>query len=419
MNCCRSLQTRQRDGMNIAAAKDKLIFGFVVLNVISGTAVGAFQMIIPLYAASLQATTAQIGLIRGISGLGFLLSVLPAGFLADYYGAKKMYIAGSLISAVLSLLIPFFGTVGMFMLIVGIDSVFRSTRFTALNASFFRYLAKIGQSKAGWFKGSMSIGLTFLGVILGGVMVDAMSFSQIFITFFVLTLIPTAMVFFLYRAAVRRKVVDEGATLVRAMIIPQVRELIFALGEQAVRFALLTECVSAASFATFSTFLAVIVITNYGFSSVAASILLVIEGTTFITTVFSAGNMLLRLSPWNYYFVSFSAAALGLFILTFANSFFWFAVAAGIYGIGIGMMNLITTTKLAELKGEKGKIAGALSAATGLGITIGPPVAGFLGQSLGNQMVFAVYSAAMFILAGRVFFYRLQERKANRLVDDW
>ena len=39
------------------------------------------QLVVPLYAMSLQASTAQIGLIRGISGLGMLLLVIPLFFL--------------------------------------------------------------------------------------------------------------------------------------------------------------------------------------------------------------------------------------------------------------------------------------------------------------------------------------------------
>src|SRR6185369_14558368 len=76
--------------------------------------------------------------------------------------------------------------------------LFSSLKMTALNASFFRNLKNMGLEKAGWFKGSMSIGLTFLGPAFGAFLVRVASYRVIFVLLALLTLIPTALVFYFH-----------------------------------------------------------------------------------------------------------------------------------------------------------------------------------------------------------------------------
>ena len=149
-----------------------LITSFLILNIVSGTVGGAMQLVVPLYAMSLQASTAQIGVIRGISGLGMLLLVIPAGFLVDHFGSKKLFLTGSF-SGFLSTLALVLAKVPIAMIaLMGLSGLFSSLKMTALNASFFRNLKNMGFEKAGWFKGSMSIGLTFLGPAFGAFLVS-------------------------------------------------------------------------------------------------------------------------------------------------------------------------------------------------------------------------------------------------------
>ncbi len=70
---------------------NEFIFRFMLINISSGIAVGMMSFIIPIYALSLKATSTEIGLINGFYGVGLLLLVLPAGFLVDCLGSKKMY----------------------------------------------------------------------------------------------------------------------------------------------------------------------------------------------------------------------------------------------------------------------------------------------------------------------------------------
>src|SRR5512139_1186333 len=175
-----------------------LITSFLILNIVSGTVGGAMQLVVPLYAMSLHASTAQIGVIRGISGLGMLLLVIPAGFLVDHYGSKKLFLTGS-VSGFVSTLALVLAKVPIAMIaLMGLSGLFSSLKMTALNASFFHNLKNMGMEKAGWFKGSMSIGLTFLGPAFGAFLVSVAGFQAIFVLLAALTLIPTTLVLFFH-----------------------------------------------------------------------------------------------------------------------------------------------------------------------------------------------------------------------------
>ncbi len=90
--------------MKISGANG-LILKFMLINISTGIAMGMMNLILPIYAISLNATSTQIGLIKGISGLGDLLIVLPAGFLVDYLGSKKMYSISAVLGAIIISLI--------------------------------------------------------------------------------------------------------------------------------------------------------------------------------------------------------------------------------------------------------------------------------------------------------------------------
>lgn len=395
--------------MDIRVAKRKLIYGFVIVNIIAGTAVGALQMILPLYAFHLGANTTQIGLIRGIGGVGFLLTVLPAGFLIDRHGAKKLFLLSSLAGAVIIILMAFTPTVAFLLLLSGLDSVFRSMKFTALNSSFFKYLTKMGLDKTGWFKGSMSIGLTFLGVLLGGMMINFLNFGGIFLILFMITLLPSFLVLYLYKDKAASRP-DSETTGLKAIVGLQIREFRSLLTQSMVRISLLTEGLSSACFATFSTFFAVVLLNKWGFTPMAVSTLLVIESMAYIVTVFWAGKLIGRITNAHFYLLSFTVSVAGLVGLSFWGNFVSLALSGMFFGLGIGLAHLVSTSRVGEIKGAKGKLAGLFSAATGIGISFGPSIAGMTGQYFGDQAMFLLFVPLYFLLGCTVIFCSLRAK---------
>jgi len=378
----------------ILNSNNKMILGFVLLNILSGTAGGMLQMIVPLYALSINANTAQVGLIKGISGLGLMLLVLPCGFLIDHYGSRKLYVIGGVIFSITIFLLPF-AVLPIFIMIIMLFQGFgNSLRFTSLNAAFFKNLKLIGKNKAGWYKGSMSIGLTFLGPLIGGYIVQLISYKNIFVYVGIVTLIPIILLISLsekHSTSTRINLIDifKGQTLDFKLI----------LNNKIIRQSILIESLSTATFSCFVTFIVVLIVKNYHLQSYYASWLIILEGGAFILTVFIAGNLLDKYKIHKLYLGSFVLIIIGMTFAVLTNNIIFLGAGTVIMGFGLGMTNLITYSRIGEIEGEKGKISALFAACTGLGATLGPILGGFIGEIFGIQAIFLAF-IPMFVLSG-------------------
>jgi predicted MFS family arabinose efflux permease len=372
-----------------------MITSFLVLNIVFGTVGGAMQLVVPLYALSLHATTVQIGIIRGISGIGMLLLVIPAGFLVDHYGSKKLFITGSIAGTFTTFALTAAKVPLAMTALLGLSGLFSSLKMTALNASFFKNLKDMGLDKAGWFKGSMSIGLTFLGPVFGAFLVKIAGFGTIFTLLAFMTLIPASLVFFFHSEVRHHAQMAEFRTVVRRQL-HDFREMI---GRREIYLPLFTESVSTACFSTFSTFIVVIAVKSLHFKPGIASFLMTVEGGVFIFTVFATGTLINRLSQLQLYMVSVSVTVVSLVVLTIADTMLLITASTVILGFGLGLINLVTSSRIGRMEGEKGKIVGLFSAAVGAGISIGPMLGGVVGQYFGVRNVFLVF-VPLFLLLG-------------------
>jgi len=167
-----------------------LLFGFVVINILTGMCAGIISMVLPLFVVSIGATASEVGIIRGISGIGALVMVLPSGLLVDNFGSKKLYIVGSIFSTLTTVVLAFSSSPLIIIISMALQGFSNSLRFTSLNAAFFSKLNEIGIKKSGWYRGAMSIGLTFVGPLLGGYFISTFSYFAIFNITAMLTLLP-------------------------------------------------------------------------------------------------------------------------------------------------------------------------------------------------------------------------------------
>jgi MFS family permease len=371
-----------------------LITSFLILNIVSGTVGGAMQLVVPLYAISLHATTAQIGAIRGISGLGMLLLVIPAGFLVDHYGSKRLFLTGSFSGFVSTLALTLAKVPLAMIVLMGLSGLFSSLKMTALNASFFRNLKSMGLEKAGWFKGSMSIGLTFLGPAFGAFLVSVAGFQTIFVLLAALTLIPTALVFFFHSETSQPGHLDELGAVIRK----QLKEFRQLIGQRTLYLPLLTESLSTSCFATFSTFIVVITIQIMHLNPSAASILMTAEGGVFILTVFVAGPLIKKLSQFQLYVLSVTVTSAGLAMVSFSSTFMYLVISSVVLGLGLGLINLVTSSRIGSMEGDKGKVVALFAASVGAGISLGPMLGGIAGQYLGTKNIFLTFIPLFLLL---------------------
>jgi MFS family permease len=361
---------------------NELIFRFMLINISSGIAMGMINFIFPVYALSLNATSAEIGLIKGISGIGDLLVVLPAGFMVDYFGSRQMYFASGIFGAAIIMLFSLITTPTMLLVAMFFFGVARSFRVISLNAAFLKNMDTIGVRKAGWYKGSMTIGGGFIGPIMGGIASIAMAFTGYFAFTSAFLLAPLMVI---YTHASRR---DDSQIKPKNSSFTDASNHYKSLAKNRILVrATVIESLNTSFFITFTTFITVLVIRELGLSPGIAAMLISLKGGVTIFVVFFCGQ-LLRKNNNNLYLFSFTIIILALLMLGMSRSTPLLAIASMVLGIGSGLTTLITFTEIGTIDGEKGKISGIFSFGHSTGAILGPALGGIVGGIFGIRAIF-------------------------------
>lgn len=389
--------------------KTLLLLGFVSINLFTGITVGIFQMVIPLFALSLNASNAELGLIRGGMGLGMFLTVIPAGFLVDHFGSKRLYLAGSISCTLVIVGVCLAATPLVLIVLMSMYGFFRSLSLIATNAAFFRSLGIIGMEKAAWINGSLLLGAVAIGPLLGGLLTRYIDYSAIFLMVLLLYPIPILIVFFRYRETpVKSEESNEKGKFVSQM--EAFKELLF---DKSIRYTLLAESLMGACSATFSVLMIVIIIKTLKLSSILASVVLTLNGCSAILVVFTAGSLVKLFSPARLYLTSFIIASLGLFVLSLPSNLPLILLSSIILGIGLGLTQLVNYARIGSLRGEKGKASGLLLAAGGTGFTTGPLLAGWLSHYISVGQVFAAFIPLFLLLGLSIIVSELREKQSE------
>lgn len=386
---------------------NELILKFMLINISSGVAVGMMNFILPVYALSLNATSTEIGLIKGISGVGDLLMVLPAGFLVDYFGSRKMYSISCLFGGFIIMSLSLADKPSLLLLVMVFYGITRTVRTTSLSAAFFKSMNTIGAKKAGWYKGSMTIGVSFIGPMLGGLAAIAVSFTNYFVFTSTFLLAPIMVM------ATRGNISNSSSVMQKKFSFTDVSNNYKNLIKDKILVrSTIIETMNSACFMTFSTFITVYIIRDLGLSPGIAAMLLSLKGGATILVVFLGGALLYR-SNNGVYLLAFIMTIFSLFLLGIASDITQLGIASVILGIGSGMLTLITFTHVGNVNGEKGKIAGIFSLGHGAGAIIGPTLGGIIGDVYGIQAIFLAFMVPFSALALHTFISSKKEFASN------
>lgn len=383
-----------------------LAAGFVVMNVLAGTASGVMQLAAPMRALRLEATNAQIGMLQACGGLGMLLFVLPVGFLVDRFGPRRVFRVGGLAGAGVAAAVAFADTPLALILLMAGEGLLAPLRFTALNAAFFSRLRMIGLERAGWFKGSVSIGLTCLGPLLGGFLVRCAGFPVVFGVVVALELLCASMV-----SVLALEEPDRCAGPPARGLGNQLAELASVLGERSIRPVLAAEMLGAGCFSAFTAFVVAVAARELGAGPIAISQVLIAEGAAFIVTAFLAGGLAAHGAALRR--LAGAIAAVGVLGTAVASRPAALAAAGAVLGVGLGLVHVIVSSRLGELRGAQGKISGLFQASAGVGVTLGPLACALVSRWLPAHAVLLIFIPLFLALA----FTHHPERSSNMALE--
>lgn len=377
---------------------NELILKFMLINISTGIAMGMVNLILPIYALSLNASSTQIGMIKGIGGIGDLLVVLPAGFMVDYLGSKKMYSVSAVMGSSIIVLISYVSSIELLLFIMVFFGMARTLRTTSLNADFFKNMNAIGIKKGGWFKGSMNVGGSLIGPVLGGMALVAMSYKSYFALASVFLLTPFLVILSRTNGVRNLPVKPKNFNLADASnhyrALTKNRSLITAT---------IIESINGAFFVTFITFITVFVIKDLGLSPGVAAMLIALKGGATICVVFLGGQLLAKNNN-NLYLFSFTVTILSLLVMGISRDIFQISIASVVVGMSSGLITLITFTQVGNVDGEKGKIAGIFSFGHGMGSVFGPTLGGIIGDFFNTQAIFLSFIPLFGVMALYIFF---------------
>jgi sulfonate transport system permease protein len=378
--------------------QNKLILQFLSLATFAGITVGISQIAVNLYAINLGANSSWLGLIGGLPGLGVILIVLPMGFLVDRFGARKMFIIGAASGVLIYLVLPSANTPLLLLLLMMLSGFFISFRFVSMNSVFLDYLKENGNAKAGWFRGSHSIGMAFLGPLLGSYLIKQINFHWTFYTISFLLVITIIIAWFVLKDGKE----DKSITIFSfSQAFGHIKSLI--RNKELVE-ASLAESLAIMTFSVFNVFMIAIALRVFHFPKEVAALFISVQGALYILSVFSLDILLRRIGQRNFYLVSTSSIILSLLLLGGAREPIGLWIGTIFLGTGLGMLNIINISRLARIDGKKGRVSGFFSLFTWSGGIIGPLLGGFIGSVFGLQAIFFFLVPLFLVFWIKIFF---------------
>ncbi|HEY6008646.1 MAG TPA: MFS transporter, partial [Geobacteraceae bacterium] len=328
------------------------LLSFLTINFLCGSATGILQLAIPLYALSLKATTVQLGLISGVSGVGRMLIIVPSGLVVDRCGARRLFVASTGACVCLVGVMQIVTSPWTLMAVMFFQGMAQSVSFLALQAGFLKRLPFLEPTQAGWQRGATQLGYYLVGPVAGGLLLQNSRYGETFL------LVCGAFILSLGFSFYRRLTgIHEVADAVVPDDAGDLRKLRVLLSDPLLLQVLGIECVGAAIFMLFRTFVAPVAVEVLHLPVSAVSIIIIFQGTCAMASMLGGGKLVNRYSASRLFAGASLLVIAGMLLLANASGFFTYFLGSVVYGFGTGLLSLCSLSRLVDVAGEKGKIA--------------------------------------------------------------
>ncbi|MBD9417068.1 MFS transporter [Pseudomonas sp. PDM16] len=386
---------------------------FMLLAAFSGATIGMAKIITTLYAIEIGANSLQLGIISAMESLGMVLLTLPAGFVIARFGARRVYFLASLGPMLLNLAIPLFGGwiwLAAARLLIGLCIPFR---IVAMNSAFLRQLKRIGNDKAGWYRGSLTLGMGLLGPLLGNWLSGSTGFTLGFVVIGLCFGLMAVYSLGFWEA----EQVEPSSLEVGAESGSMFSQVLAMLQNLEIAESCLIEMLSGATGALFGTFIILLAMDVAGLSQSQAVSLVMVQGLAAVLGLFGLGYLVERIGRRFAYVAGLSAAVLGLLLLGRAHGYALLAIGGVLLSTAASLVHLVNMAQLGEHAADKSKISGLFNLAGMLGSFSGALLGGVISQLVGLSNLFLAWIPLLLLVAGFCWLRKLRRAPAAAVLE--
>jgi MFS family permease len=368
------------------------LLNFMLLAAFSGATIGMAKIVTTLYALHLGANSMQVGIISAMESLGMIFLTLPAGFVIARYGARRVYFLASVGPMLLNLAIPLFGHwlwLAVARLLIGLCIPFR---IVSMNSAFLQQLRHIGSSKAGWYRGALTVGMGLIGPLLGNWLSSSTSFT---LGFVVIGLAFGAM------AAYSLGFWSDApvAELSEGPALGMLGDIKAMVANVEIAASCLIELVGSATGSLFGTFIILLAMDVAKLTQTQAVSLVMVQGLASVVALFSLGYVLQRIGRPVAYGVSLTAALAALVLVGVATNYWLLALGGVLLSTGTALIHLVNMTQMSEHAMDKSKISGLFNLASMVGGFSGAILGGVLSHYVGLANLFLCWIPVVLAMA--------------------
>jgi predicted MFS family arabinose efflux permease len=344
--------------------------------------IGMNKVLATLLGLHLGVSNLQLALISSAETCAMAIGTIPAGMILARGNPKYLYAGVSLALAAVFCILPWlpgWQWVALLMFLVGLCI---SLRIVAMSTVFLVRLPELGQGKAGWYKGTLTLGMQFVGPLTGNYLIAQLGLKAGFMIsacmFAVLALLGWKVL--PARAGQRQPGSGAGGSLRNLLRVPAVRTTY--LFEVLASF-------TASSVGVFSILLAVRVL---HWPLKHAVWLMAVQGLSYVAVLLGMGNLVLKSRHRDrFYGAAHLAIMTALLLLGLVTTTPAYLLASSLLGLGLGVNALVNTDRLASAPVDKARVSAHLTLFGMLGGTAGALAAGRLADLMSLNHVFLVW----------------------------
>lgn len=362
------------------------IHRFMLLAAVSGSSIALGRIASQLFAIHLGATPLQIGVMLGAEQAMMMSMAIPAGFLIARAGPRFSYFTASLGPMLVYLAMPFIAVWPWLVAARALIGLCIPFRMVSMNTAFLQELPRIGKAKAGWYRGSQTVGLALVGPWLAAWVSTDMGYGA--------ALVASGIMFGVMGAASLSFFPEApAAPPAEGRQAPVLQELRTLLRNRTIFESCLIEHVSSATTTLFSSFILILAIKGLGLPRTGAVSLIAIQGCTTVASLFLLGRLFARFSRRGGYLWSLVAATGALLCLGLAGDYATLAAGAVLLSLASTSIHFQSMTLLSNSSANKSKASGLFNLASMSGNLVGSLGGGALSAIGSLQSVYLIWIA--------------------------